>query len=79
MREAASQDRLTLPLDSAAIRADFPLLHERAAQGPLHYLDNAASAQKRATVIDAVTDCYRRFCAPVYRGLYPLAGEATAL
>jgi len=67
-----------MPLDSAAMRDDFPLLHERAAQGPLHYLDNAASAQKPAAVIDAVTDCYRRFYAPVHRGLYPLAGEATA-
>lgn len=62
-------------LDVATIRADFPLLAE--AGGSLHYLDNAATTQKPHAVIDAIGDCYRHHNAPVHRGLYPLAEEAS--
>lgn len=37
-----------LPYDIAKIRADFPILGEAPYGKPLAYLDNAASAQKRA-------------------------------
>jgi cysteine desulfurase/selenocysteine lyase len=60
------------------LRADFPLLAENGSGQALHYLDNAASAQKPAAVIDAVSACYRRGYAPVHRGLYRLAEEATS-
>lgn len=63
-------------LDIARIRRDFPLLSSQGA-ARLSYLDNAATSQKPASVIEAVTDCYRRYNAPVHRGLYPLAEEAT--
>lgn len=79
MHEAAHDYPLPAPgFDPEAVRADFPLLTEHAAGPALHYLDNAASAQKPAAVIEAVSDCYRRGYAPVHRGLYRLAEEATA-
>lgn len=64
--------------DPRTARADFPLLAERPGEQTLHYLDNAASTQKPAAVIEAVSDCYRCSYAPVHRGLYLLAEEATA-
>ncbi len=62
-------------LDAATIRADFPLLAREGES--LHYLDNAATTQKPHAVIDAIGDCYRHHYAPVHRGLYPLAEEAS--
>ena len=79
MRRVALQaPRPGAGLDPEALRADFPLLAEHRSGQALHYLDNAASAQKPAAVIDAVSACYRRGYAPVHRGLYRLAEEATA-
>ena len=63
--------------DVATIRAGFPLL--AGAGDSLHYLDNAATTQKPNAVIDAIDDCYRHHYAPVHRGLYPLAEEASNL
>jgi len=61
--------------DFEALRADFPIF----ADGPtvLHYLDSAASAQKPACVIDAISNCYRHEYGPIHRGLYPLAELAS--
>lgn len=59
-------------------KADFPLLQTSALGGSLHYLDNAATTQKPACVIDAISDCYRNAYAPIHRGIYPLAESATA-
>ena len=63
--------------ETATIRADFPLLVS--AGNSLHYLDNAATTQKPNAVIDAIDNCYRHHYAPVHRGLYPLAEEASNL
>lgn len=59
-------------------RTDFPLLSRQSASGaPLAYLDNAASTQRPAVVIDAMSDCYRRYYANVHRGIHTLSEEAT--
>jgi cysteine desulfurase/selenocysteine lyase len=58
-------------------RADFPLLRDAQAGRSLHYLDNAATTHKPASVIAAISGCYRQYNAPIHRGLYPLAEEAT--
>lgn len=58
-------------------RNDFPLLSGVGGRA-LHYLDNAATSHKPQRVIEAISACYRNYCAPVHRGLYPLAERATA-
>ncbi len=69
-----------LGLDMAALRAEFPMLHRTVHEGQrLVYLDNAATTQKPAAVIDAVADYYRTCNANVHRALHQVAAEATAL
>jgi len=67
------------PLDVARIRADFPVLSRKVNGHPLAYLDNAASSQQPAAVIDAVADYARAHHANVHRGVHTLSQEATAL
>ena len=56
-------------------RSDFPLLASRA---DLVYLDNAATTQKPATVLDTLSRYYRCTNANVHRGAHRLSDEATA-
>ena len=72
-REAA------VPLDVARLRGDFPVLARKVNGHPLVYLDNAASSQQPAAVIDAVADYARAHHANVHRGVHTLSQEATAL
>lgn len=64
-------------LDLAAIRQDFPILHQQINGHPLVYLDNAASSQKPTQVIDAVANYYRQDNANVHRGVHRLSQRAT--
>ena len=68
------------PLDGSLVRRDFPLLQRSVRPGgpPLVYLDNAATTQKPAAVIEAVRDYYGRYNSNVHRGLHTLSEEATA-
>jgi cysteine desulfurase/selenocysteine lyase len=66
-------------LDVAALRAEFPILGRPVRGQPLAYLDNAATAQKPACVIDAEADYYRESNANVHRGVHWLSERATAL
>ena len=72
-REAA------VPLDVARLRGDFPVLARKVNGHPLVYLDNAASSQQPAAVIDAVADYARAHHANVHRGVHTLSQEATTL
>jgi len=72
-REAA------VPYDVERIRADFPVLTRRINGHALAYLDNAASSQQPAAVIDAVSEYARAHHANVHRGVHTLSQEATAL
>ncbi len=67
-------------LDWAAVRSQFPIM-ERKVQGdiPLVYLDSAASSQKPAAVLEAMSRYYRTSHANVHRGVHTLSEEATAL
>ncbi len=68
----------TLAYDVEAVRAEFPILQQMHHDDvPLVYLDNAASSQKPAQVIDALDDYYRRYNANVHRGVHKLSEEAT--
>lgn len=59
-------------------RKDFPMLGHKVHSRPLIYLDSAATAQKPASVIDAVTQFYNAQYGTVHRALYQLSAEATA-
>ena len=63
--------------DVHAVRADFPILSRQVNGKPLVYLDNGASAQKPACVIDAVNLAYSHEYANVHRGLHYLSNLAT--
>ena len=54
-------------------KKDFPLL----AESDIAYLDNAATEQRPACVLDAEREFYERWNANPLRGLYELGVEAT--
>jgi cysteine desulfurase/selenocysteine lyase len=60
------------------IRADFPILYREVYGKPLVYLDNAASAQKPRSVIEAMDHLYQFEYANVHRGLHYLSNAATS-
>ena len=66
------------PLDTSAIREQFPILTREVHGRPLVYLDNAATTQKPQSVIDALSHYYSTMNANIHRGLHTLAEEATA-
>ena len=67
------------PFDVDAVRREFPILARMVRGRPLAYLDNGASAQRPASVIEAVDDYERRHHANIHRGVHTLSQEATAL
>lgn len=71
----------TSTIDGLAIRRDFPIYQQPPADGrlPLVFLDSAASSQRPAVVIDAVSDFYRHSNANIHRGVYQLSERATML
>ena len=63
--------------DVEAVRKDFPILSREVYGKPLVYLDNAASAQKPQSVIDAISRTYSNEYANVHRGLHYLSNTVT--
>jgi cysteine desulfurase/selenocysteine lyase len=67
-----------VPLDSAAIRADFPILSRTVRDGrPLVYLDSGATSQRPRQVLDAEREFLEQHNSAVHRGAHQLAEEAT--
>ncbi|MCZ9308617.1 SufS family cysteine desulfurase [Corynebacterium uberis] len=65
-------------LDVAAIRAEFPILSRTVRGGrPLVYLDSGATSQRPERVWRAEEDFVLGHWAPVHRGAYEVAEEAT--
>ncbi len=60
-------------------REDFPCLNVKVHNKPLVYFDNAATAQRPQSVIDAVTNYYSKANANVHRGVHTLSNNATDL
>lgn len=58
-------------------RKDFPILEQAVHGKPLAYLDNGATAQKPAQVIDAISHYYHHDNANVHRGVHALSERAT--
>ena len=77
MNAAVTATRPTTALDVAAIRRDFPILHQTVNGKPLVYLDNAASSQRPKSVIEAVSRYYEHDHANVHRGVHTLSQRAT--
>mgnify|MGYP002713626652 FL=1 len=67
-----------MALDVEAIRAEFPILSRTVRGGkPLVYLDSGATSQRPQRVWDVERDFVLGCNAPVHRGSYELAEEAT--
>ncbi len=64
-------------LEIEKIRADFPILREKARGHKLVYLDNAATSQKPQAVIDAIVRYYEHDNANIHRGVHYLSEKAT--
>ena len=66
------------PLDIQRIRSDFPILETRVRGRPLVYLDNAATTQKPAVVIERLVEYYTHENANIHRGVHALSERATS-
>ena len=67
----------TCAYDVGSIRDEFPILAQEVNGKPLVYLDNAATTQKPAAVIDAICDYYRNYKSNNHRGVHTLSQPAT--
>ena len=59
------------------IRNDFPILNAKVRGKDLVYLDNGATAQKPAVVIDAINTYYKDYNSNIHRGVHHLSQVAT--
>ena len=66
-----------MSFDVNKIRQDFPILNQKIYGKPLVYLDNAASTQKPAIVIDTISKYYSGQNSNVHRGVHYLSMMAT--
>ncbi|HEV2363558.1 MAG TPA: cysteine desulfurase [Caulobacteraceae bacterium] len=66
-----------MSFDVDTVRAQFPILARQVNGRPLVYLDNAASAQKPASVMEAMRAAAAHSYANVHRGVHTLANETT--
>jgi cysteine desulfurase / selenocysteine lyase len=67
-----------LKRDFAALRKDFPALHQLVHGKPLAYLDNAASSQSPVQVHEAMARQQRLNHSNVHRGVHQLSERSTA-
>ncbi|MDQ8195807.1 cysteine desulfurase [Coraliomargarita sp. SDUM461004] len=63
--------------DYTRVRADFPILSTEIRGKPLTYLDNGATSQKPAAVIEAIDRYYRAENSNIHRGVHYLSEKAT--
>ena len=75
----AVTERRAGTIDVERVRADFPILGRTPHGKRLVYLDSANTSQKPRQVIDTVSEYYREHNANLYRAVYELAEEATAM
>ena len=77
IRESGRMRRRQPDLDVERVRSEFPALRQQVNGKPLVYLDNAATALKPQSVIDAVVRAYSEDSANVHRGVHTLSQRAT--
>ena len=81
MKTENTAKQVTAPtgtLDIETIRTDFPILSREVRGKPLVYMDNAATSQKPAQVIEAIKRYYTGYNANIHRGVHTMSEEATA-
>lgn len=71
--------KIQTSLDINAIRNDFPILNQKVNDYDLIYFDNAATTQKPASVINAISNYYELHNSNVHRGVHALSVRATEL
>jgi cysteine desulfurase/selenocysteine lyase len=76
---ATGTSAMAQTFDVVKVRADFPILSERAHGKPLVYLDSANTSQKPVSVLQAMDDYYRHANANIHRATHLLSERATAL
>ncbi|MCX6152333.1 MAG: cysteine desulfurase [Ignavibacteriales bacterium] len=69
--------KTTKTFDVELIRKDFPILQTKVRNKTLVYLDNAATAQKPLSVIDAEKEFYLNLNSNIHRGVHYLSEQAT--
>ena len=77
VNEIRAVEAAHLQFDVARWREDFPILKQTVHGKPLAYLDNAATSQKPASVIDCENRYYATLNANVHRGIHDLSQRAT--
>ena len=77
VNEIRAVEAAHLQFDVARWREDFPILKQTVHGKPLVYLDNAATSQKPANVIDCENRYYATLNANVHRGIHDLSQRAT--
>lgn len=68
-----------MSFDIEKIREQFPILQRTVGGKRLIYLDNTATSQTPASVVDNITSLYEHTKANVHRGVHTLSQEATDL
>ncbi len=63
--------------DIKSIRTDFPILGQKVYNKPLVYLDNGATTQKPARVIDRINNLHTKSNSSIHRGVHYLSGQVT--
>lgn len=66
-----------MAFDINKVRSDFPILNQQVYNKPLVYLDNGATTQKPATVIDTVKELQSLHNASIHRGIHYLSEQMT--
>jgi len=75
---SALSSAISRGFDVEKVRQDFPVLRQTIHGKPLVYLDNAATAQKPVSVIDAIRKFHEVDCANIHRGVHELSQRSTA-
>lgn len=66
-------------INLSSIRNDFPILKRTINNKPLVYLDSTATTLKPSPVIQSMDDYMSKYSANIFRGIYTISEEATAL
>jgi cysteine desulfurase / selenocysteine lyase len=75
--QPAARPAALTPAEVERLRADFPILRQQIRGKPLVYLDNGASSQRPAAVLDAERRYGEEQHANVHRGVHTLSQRAT--